>query len=318
MTDRSAERVATIELPPASADGLRVTFAPSLGAKVTSLRLAAGREWLAAPVRLLGSPSQPDQDWSELDCSGWDECFPNIAASPSAGLLDHGEVWRHPWTVRRVDGGVRAEIRTDRYRLARELRIEGRRLVADYILRSEMQPGTPGALDWAWAQHPLLSVDELTRLVLPAPARVRLEAAFCDGEAVRSAEWLCPAGVLGTETALAVAQGRGAKLWFEPPYPPVIALLHGEEWLAWRIAESTSDDLGLWVNLGGWGTSPAAPLQHVAVEPAFGAADDPHTAYEQGAARRLQPGAERRWRVVIEAGHGRSALAALMAPQSGH
>ena len=311
MTDHSAERVATIELPPASAEGLRVRIAPVLGAKVTSLRLPGGREWLAPAVRPLSSPTRRGQAWAELDCSGWDECFPNIAASARLGLLDHGEVWRHPWSTQDTDASLRSQISTDRYSLARELQIHRRRLVAEYTLRSEAPAGNGGTLRWAWAQHPLLAVDDLTRLLLPSPARVRLEAAFVDGDAVDNAEWLCPAGVLGTDTLLGGARGRAAKLWFERPLPPLIAVLHNDEWLVWRTADSSTPDLGLWINLGGWGGSSDNPLQHLAVEPAFGSADDPELAYEQGSGQRLGAGEQRRWRVVIEAGRGLSELAKL-------
>jgi hypothetical protein len=308
---RAAEGAATIALSPTSADGLRVKVAPGLGAKVTSLRVAGGREWLAPPVRPLATPVRADQEWAELDCSGWDECFPNIAASQTLGLLDHGEVWRHPWTANQTDTGVRTEISTDRYTLARELRLSGRRLLADYTLRSEKPSGSDDAINWAWAQHPLLSVDERTRLLVPAAARVRLEAAFAGGESVAGGEWVCPTGLLDTDTALGVMQGRAAKLWFERPLPRVIAVQHDEEWLAWRIDESSIEEVGLWINLGGWRGSSDATLRHLAIEPAFGSADDPELAYAQSA-RLLPAGGERRWNVVIEAGRGRSALADLL------
>src|SRR5579863_1224122 len=101
----------------------RLNWAPELGGKITSLRFGAagfadrdsegggsvgsgsvgsdsedaGREWLAPPVRARAVPL-PGQHWGELDCSGWDECLPNIGADPGAGLSDHGDVWRIPWS----------------------------------------------------------------------------------------------------------------------------------------------------------------------------------------------------------------------------
>ncbi|MDQ1731800.1 MAG: hypothetical protein QOK10_1959 [Pseudonocardiales bacterium] len=312
MTPRPAEGPATIELPAASARGLRVAVLPELGAKVTSLRLTDGREWLAQPVRPLAAPAHPDQDWAELDCSGWDECFPNIAPSQALGLRDHGEVWRHPWSARMTAAGLRTEIRTGRYRFARELTSSGNQLVADYLLRNESPQG--GAeLDWAWAQHPLLAVDESTRLLLPGPARVRLDACFGDAESAAGIEWLCPSGLLEPETLLGVAQGRAAKLWFERPLPPVIAVLHEDEWLAWKIADPSIDEVGLWINLGGWGGTGDTTFRHLAIEPAFGGVDDPEIAYAGGVSRRLPAASQRRWRVVIEAGRGRPALTKLLA-----
>jgi hypothetical protein len=291
-----------VRLAPASADALRVELVPELGAKITSLRLGSGPEWLAAPVRPLTKPA-PNQDWAELDCSGWDECFPNVAPSASLGLPDHGEVWRHPWTLQLTETAVSTQIVTDRYSLQRRLTVSGCRLVIDYRLQNLGSE----RLDWAWAQHPLLAVAEHTRLVLPASTRVRVDSAFLHGAASTDADWLCPAGTLAAETNLSMAGGRAAKLWFEHPPPSALGVLSGDDWLAWQVADVT--DVGLWVNLGGWGSE---SLTHLAVEPAFGHSDDPEIAYAAGPSdthRALAPGAGWTWQVVIEAGRGRPALA---------
>ncbi|MGH6653647.1 MAG: hypothetical protein ACRDVE_00415, partial [Actinocrinis sp.] len=60
--------------------------------------------------------------------------------------------------------------------------------------------------------------------------------------------------------------------------------------------------LGLWINLGGWGDPPP---RHVAIEPAFGAHDDPSDAYAQ--VKPLPAGESTAWQVVIEAGVGADA-----------
>jgi hypothetical protein len=83
--------------------------------------------------------------------------------------------------------------------------------------------------------------------------------------------------------------------------------VHGDEWLAWRVADSSYPDLGLWVNLGGWGD---LPLRQVAVEPAFGARDAPLESYPGLAP--LGPGKRCSWRAVIEAGVGAAALDRLL------
>lgn len=304
----TADVLAVVRVPSASADALQVELVPQLGAKVTSIRLGSGREWLAPPLRPLARPGGSNQDWAELDCSGWDECFPNVAPSRELGLLDHGEVWRRPWTVRLTDDGVLTQIACNRYRFARTLSVTGNRLTASYLLHNV------GAhrMNWAWAQHPLLAVSEQSCLVLPESARVRVDSAFVGGKQTAGVEWLGPAATLAPETGLSVVQGRAAKIWFEHPHPSFVGVRHGEEWLVWRIGDSSVRDLGLWVNLGGWGPEPCA---HLAVEPAFGASDNAEVSFAAASSSdgwSLAAGARRSWRVVIEAGRGVAALATLM------
>lgn len=223
-----------------------------------------------------------------------------MARCAPLGLLDHGEAWRRPWSVRPVHDGICTELAGDGYSLSRTLRVSGHRLVVDYLLRS-----SGGArLDWAWAQHALLAVDEDTSLVLPEPTQVRVESAFAHGELSADSDWLCPSGVLGAETKLGAARGRAAKVWFRRPLPTAVGVRRGDEWLLWRLLDTSVPDLGLWINLGGWGQG---SLAHVAVEPAFGSSDDPEVTYGQGSADggwSLQRGGIRSWRVVIEAGKG--------------
>ena len=161
---------------PVHGSNLRLTWLPSLGGKVSSLRLGdRGREWLAPPVRPLAAPA-PGQEWGQLDCSGWDECLPNIGASTSGDrvLMDHGDVWRLSWdaTAETFSGAVAPPHRT--YRFAQNIVAECSTLHIDYQLTN--QGNRP--LQWAWAQHMLLATDERTRSVSSSPMRFRLDSAF--------------------------------------------------------------------------------------------------------------------------------------------
>lgn len=274
----------------------RLNWAPELGGKITSLRFEiggfdAGREWLAPPVRARAIPL-PGQDWGELDCSGWDECLPNIGAEPGAGLSDHGDVWRIPWTAApgsTASGHVSPPHRS--YRFARDVTsAAGGTLRVDYRLKNVGED----PLRWAWAQHMVLAADDRTRIVASSPMRLRVDAVFPDGEIDLEPKTVIELGKM---------VGRAAKLWLEPPLPAVVAVVRDTDWLAWRIAESSFLHLGLWLNLGGWGD---VPLRHVAVEPAFGAHDDPHAAYAD--LDPLPPGDEHAWSVLIQAGTGLTAL----------
>lgn len=312
MTGVSAGKRAAGEVSVRSAGGFRLSHVPQLGGKVTSLRYGeSGRQWLAAPVRPLAAPSRADQPWGELDCSGWDECFPNVGSHHRLALLDHGEVWRHPWhheaagancgDAPGVSGWVCPPGRE--YRFNRDIRTLGSRLDITYRIDNSADEPLP----WAWAQHLLLAADERTRLVLPAPARLRLDSAFWHGRPHQDLRWLLRDDELASSTRLDRSRGHAAKLWFTRPLPPIVAVVNGSDWLAWRIGQSTPTALGLWVNLGGWGEH---AVGHVAVEPAFGANDDPLLAYAESSA--LDAGQSNRWRVVIEAGTGLAELDVLL------
>ncbi|HZU58682.1 MAG TPA: hypothetical protein VFA06_22580 [Actinocrinis sp.] len=287
-------------------DGARLRWRPELGGKISSLRFgAAGREWLAAPVRPLTAPD-PGQDWAELDCSGWDECFPNLGAALDRGLQDHGDVWRLPWLTQAPDslaGAVEPEGRG--YRFEREITATGgphQNSALRIVYRLENLGDE--FLAWTWAQHMLLAAHERMRIVSSSPMRLRIDSAYRGGEPDDSAfdDLIGTAGAEPVaEISLGDTAGRAAKLWLEPPLPEVVAVVDdgAGEWLAWKVADSTCPHLGLWVNLGGWGDP---PLRHVAIEPAFGVHDDPADAYAE--LEPLAPGARTAWRVIIQAGIG--------------
>lgn len=277
---------------------------PSLGAKVLSLRRAGGREWLAPPVRPVRRPAVPAGLWSDYDCAGWDECFPNIAPDSARGLADHGDLWSQSWQLDEDGsrGALVTSARTRGHLFERSLRWQEDAavptLVADYrLVRTD--EGDPAGLElgWAWAQHPLLSASAGMLIELPAQARVRADSAWRDGCLDDDISWLAPAGQMATSTSLRSAVGRAAKVWFEPPLPSWVRIRAGSEWISWRTDDSVPA-LGLWVNLGGW--SGGEVLAHVAVEPAFGSHDLLDADGPRGPA--LTPGGEWRWRTSLQLG----------------
>ncbi|HEV3173861.1 MAG TPA: hypothetical protein VGZ32_26150 [Actinocrinis sp.] len=286
------------------AGGPRLHWEPGLGGKVTSLRFGErGREWLAPPVRPRAAPA-PGQDWGDLDCSGWDECFPNIGASAEGGLADHGDVWRVPWHAPLTTYYGSAAPPDRAYRFLRYISAQNGLLRVDY--RVENIGEKP--LNWSWAQHMLLAADERTRIIASSPMRFRLDSAFEGGAPSTRFDWLAPEATQVAEITLDKATGRAAKLWLEPPLPAVVAVMvEGGDWLAWWVADAPFRHVGLWVNLGGWGD---VPVRHVAIEPAFGAHDAPARAYS--ALDPLAAGRAKSWWVLVEAGRGRPALDALL------
>ena len=304
--DRRLRRPVTVDVPTVTGPAaIQVAVVPEFGAKVVSLRRIgagaagqgsrSGREWLAQPIRPPARPTRPEQPWSDFDCSGWDECFPNVGASTALGLPDHGEVWRHPWTVTADGAGLHARLETPRYRFSRTLAVHGNALLAEYhLVNLGLEP-----LAWSWAQHPLLSIDEHCRLVVNGAGHHTIDSAFRGGRPDPDVRWLAALPTLD----LIDARDRAVKLWLDRPHPVAITVhdRRASEWIRWDIESAPTEDLGLWINFGGWG---GAQLRHLAVEPAFGRPDDPERALANGIDRRLQPGTSRSWRTRTAVGAG--------------
>jgi hypothetical protein len=88
-------------------DATRVDVLPELGGKIASVvNRATGHELLFQPTHPYRRRAIGDA-FSQHDASGWDECFPSIAAENLAlgerviDLPDHGEVWTLPFDTRR-------------------------------------------------------------------------------------------------------------------------------------------------------------------------------------------------------------------------
>lgn len=231
-----------------------VTVLPRHGAKVVSLRGPGGREWLAPPARPLHRLGASPGAWRDHDCSGWDECFPNIGADEAHGLADHGGIWSVPWRVSQQTDQIRTWCDGPTgSRFERTLRLGVEEGISTLTAQYRVHAGATNDLPaWAWAQHVLLAANPKMRVLMPAPVPVRLEAGFLNDQPTHDTEWLAPAGVLGRDTDLAAAPGRAAKLWIEPPLPASVTVISGGDWLTWRLDRSTIPHLGLWVNLGGW------------------------------------------------------------------
>src|SRR5690606_3339374 len=93
---------------------LALAVRPDLGGRIDQITDAAtGRNWLWHPVgydaskaRSLAIGDSFDDNWT----GGWDEVFPNDAASEFQGrqLVDHGELWSQAWNViERTSFGVK-------------------------------------------------------------------------------------------------------------------------------------------------------------------------------------------------------------------
>lgn len=314
MTVQSDERVRL------AVGAFAAELAPGLGGKIASIRMQ-GRELLQAPLLPYAERTRT-MAFEASDASGWDECFPSVAActvTTEAGALaipDHGDLWRTAWQVTRADArscSMRGQCFSLPLTLERTVALmetgEGWRLELAYRVSNEAKLwgglGTP----WLWAAHPLFAVEAGDRIVLPASIdTLRLEGSGGGrlGAADARVRWPVAELESGGHAELSVAQsadaGLGDKLFAGP-------LQAHENWAALERARAgvrirvgfdaaATPYLGLWLCYGGWPERAGAKQMCVALEPATAPVDS--LAREGPWTHHLAPGEAFCWTMSVD------------------
>ncbi|MCO6453255.1 MAG: hypothetical protein J5I90_20910 [Caldilineales bacterium] len=175
-------------------------FLPGVGAKLCSLIYKpANLELLVQHPNEKYRLASYNGDYVEQgECSGFDEMFPSIDTCFYEGypwrgtpVPDHGEVWSIPWvyTIVKQDPASGRERDSDRlhfavhgvrfpYRLEKWISlIDGATLHADYRLTNLSNFD----LDFMWAAHMMLNLEEDAELALPDGVRKIVTALSFDG-----------------------------------------------------------------------------------------------------------------------------------------
>ncbi|MEO3876050.1 hypothetical protein ABGB18_45400 [Nonomuraea sp. B12E4] len=227
---------------------ISVVVDPALGGRWTSLRSAAGREWLFSRTEPRRAQVTPGDRF--VDAGGLEECLPTLGGPP-----DHGVVWSRPWT----ETGGGHEVEADGFRLRREMTADGDVLTVRYRLEGE-----PGRA-FIWAAHALLDLPPGSRLVLPEglPATVGTETGL------RSFPWPDLDGVdLGD-----LGPDDGSTLMVVVPDVATAIVLDGLDRLTLTVsAPGLPTGVAFWRNLGGWPED--APYRSIGVEPLLGRTGD--------------------------------------------
>lgn len=166
---------------------LRLVILPELGGKLWSLVYKpVDREIFWHNPRTAPRPAPYGAAYDDWFCGGWDELFPNDAATTFAGdaYPDHGEWWAMPFaweiTVQRPEevtlhlwrAGVVTNTLVERW-------ITVRAGAARIDLRYRIRNDGPQPLDFLWKLHPALAISPDARIELPA-CTVRPDPAFND------------------------------------------------------------------------------------------------------------------------------------------
>lgn len=324
-----AETVATpanIENVLICAGACSVTVLPQFGGKIASIRIAE-RELLQQPLNPV-APRTQTMAFDAGDASGWDECLPSVAAcrvetgGGPAEVPDHGDLWRVKWEPQGMENrelGIKSNPNNSLtftgkcfslpLELKRKLELvragECWRLKSQYTLLNTGSNTVP----WSWAAHPLFSVEQGDRIVLPeSVTRLRLEGSGRGrlGKSGDSVAWPAAKLANGSSGDLRVVEapdsGIADKLFAGP-------LAAAENWCALerrtaglRIRISfdpiATPYLGLWICYGGWPERPGPKQVCVALEPATAPVDS--LAVTGPWSRTLAPGETFSWMMDVE------------------
>ena len=300
---------------------LRLVILPELGAKLWSLVYKpADREIFWHNPRLGPRPAHYGAAYDDWFCGGWDELFPNDAATTFAGDLypDHGEWWAMPFewevTTRQPDEVTlhfwRAGVVTNTF-VERWITLRGGEptLTIRYRIRND----GPQPLDFLWKLHPALAISADARIDLPA-CTVRPEAAFNDRLDKEPFAWPTARSPQGTAVDMRVAPGPDAATC-DFYYATELAggwcaLTDAASGVGFGLAFDPAIFRSVWVfgAYGGW-----RGLYTTILEPCTGYPYQLEDAVAQGTAGRLAAGATIETTVTAVLYHGRTAVTQITA-----
>jgi hypothetical protein len=254
---------------------------PENGGRIASIRCnRSGTEFLFGRSNYEAIAAfSADAGFEESDCAGMDECLPTVSLSIDesglASAADHGDLWRHAWTVVEQNESqvtLATECFSQPLSFMRTLRVEGHRLEFDYSIRSL----APMLVPFLYACHPLFAFDPGDRVILPREVdQLRLGYAL-EERVGRVGEWVdWPLAIHRDEQIELDRVGETANRSAEMLYTGCLnsgacALYRARHRQAIVVHFDTAmlPYLGLWLCNGGWPEIQGPHQQYaVAMEP---------------------------------------------------
>lgn len=150
----------------------RAVIIPKLGAKIASFYSKKKDFELLFQNKEAeyADPSFRD-DFEAYDCSGFDDCFPNIDASSlnyngrEIEYADHGEIWSAQFDYKIIEEKVVLNYYSDNldYSYQKEIYLEANKLKIDYKIKNESKNKLPAI----WAMHCLINYSQAMELRFP-------------------------------------------------------------------------------------------------------------------------------------------------------
>jgi hypothetical protein len=303
---------------------LKATFLPEVGGKMIRLmNVKTGNEFLLESQLVDRSYQRAyyGAEFAKFDVSGFDDCFPTIAASPyrslsradilhDIGFPDHGELWSRPWEYN-FDGkeisfsieGVKAN-----YRFERKARVEENKLILSYALTNlSNEP-----FSYLWSAHPLLKIHVGDRLILPrSVTRVLLD--WVSDEKIGKHGDIAPWPFLSCtnkEMNYAEVQDKtvafALKCFTERLSEGYAGLYNKEidQSVVFEFDVAENPYLGVWLCYGGWPADTAEKHYTVALEPCNGRPDSLSEAVLRKECAEVDPGDTRKWGLTLSVRSG--------------
>ena len=289
---------------------LSVTVRPREGGRVSSLRsLQTDLEFLTQPQWKV-SPKPPRMDASFRDgpCSGIEECLPTVgisgAETEGGPAPDHGDFWQVVWEVDRASA-TEARLHADGF--SRTLRFAKQLVLEDSALRIHYAVQNTGdePQSFLYACHPLLSVEEGDRIVLPDEIRsLRLDYSYAGrlGRRGDIVAWPQVGPDLELDVVRSGDAGTAEMFYTAGLREGHCALYRCAHRQALLLSFDTAQlpFLGIWLCYGGWPGGDGAQQYAVALEPTSSPCNTLIEAQQQDSAVLLQPAATYKWQIRFE------------------
>src|ERR1700761_1173279 len=289
---------------------LSVTVRPREGGRVSSLRsLQTDLEFLTQAQRNVSSkPPSMDALFRDGPCSGIEECLPTVgisgAETEGGPAPDHGDFWQVVWEVERASA---TEVRLHADGFSRTLRFTKQLVLEESALRTRYSVQNTGGepQSFLYACHPLLSVEEGDRIVLPDEIRsLRLDYSHAGrlGEQGDIVAWPQARPNLELDVVRSADVGTAEMFYTSSLRDGHCALYRCAHRQALLLSFDTAQlpFLGIWLCYGGWPGGDGAQQYAVALEPTTSPCNTLIEAQRQASAVLLQPQAIREWEIRFE------------------
>ena len=300
---------------------LKLEFLPEIGGKMNKLiSKETGRQFLLEPQNSDKKYHKAfyGANFEDYDTSGFDECFPTIAACDYPGTKkgtpvffpDHGELWSVPWDFRFHNNELLMVCNGKKipYYFTKRISIWKNEVKIHYYVEnfSDLE------FNYLWSAHPLLRVhpgdriyiqDEIDNVFLNWASHEEI------GHFGDIIEWPCIArdgSVSDYSVIKERSQGIALKCFTGPISKGQAAVYYtsSDESLIYAFDPEQNPYLGIWLCYGGWPTDQDHKHLTVALEPCSGRPDSLKEAIARNECSSIGPKSKKEWYLNIQIKNG--------------
>ena len=294
-------------------DRLKVIIIPESGGKLQSIfDKHLNREFLYQSTDVKFKRGVYGGSFLDGDLSGFDDMFPSINAclypdQPWQGVMvpDHGEVWSLPWEFEIEQEALVLRVHGVKFPYMLEKRISfqsSSEVRADYALWNF----SPYSLKYIWAAHPLLNIEDGSRLIIPTNGKIinALSGSSRLGAYGAIHDWPLAGSSNGEASDMRVITpnlGKSEKYYVLGETGVGRSVLYHslhKQYISFSYPPEKVKYLGVWVNENG----PFIAQNNVAIEPCTGLMDSIDIADRFNQLAKIEAYGQACWFLLIETG----------------